>query len=628
MKKITLITLIFLAMSIQGIKAQTIFNEDFQGGIPSNFILINNDNKTPASGVSWVTNAWVAHEDFNDATDTCAVSTSWYDPAGTADDWMILPKISLTTGNYLIWRGLAQDPSYPDGYEVKISTTDSAMSSFTTNLKVIAAEGNPWVWHAVDLSSYNNQDVWIAYRNNSTDKFLLLIDDITVKNVDSFDIAGISNTMMTPIGLNNAPFDVTGTLSNNGSQTITSFDLNYSINGGTAVTSTISNVNIPMLGSYTFTHPTQWTPTATGNFEIKIWASNINGSHADANPSNDTITKNISVATASVQRMPLYETFTSSTCGPCVAGNTNMQALFAANPNKWVCVKYQMSWPGSGDPYYTAEGGVRRAFYGVNSVPRQEIDGGYDGNSQSVTQADFDAAYAIPSFMTITADLTRGGNIVTVDYTVTPKANFPAGSKLYVAIVEKITHNNVGSNGETTFHWVMKKMLPDADGTTLGALTAGTPITNTMAYTFKGNYRLPANAQDPINHAIENSVEDFNNLLAVVWVQNPTTKEVYQSALSSFTIGMSEAERANLITAVYPNPAQNQVNIDLNMEQKENVKVSIVNAMGQVVLSKDYAQLNGVNTLNIALDNLSNGIYFVRIVVGDKVYTKPVQITK
>ena len=626
MRKITFLVLLFL--SITALKAQTIFFEDFQAGIPSNFIIIDNDNKTPNAAVSYVTDAWVAHEDYTNAADTCAISTSWYTPAGQSDDWMILPKLTLTSGNYLIWRAKAQDPSYPDGYEVKISTTDSAMTSFTTDLYTTAAENPTWTYHAIDLSTYNNQGVWIAFRNNSSDKFVLLVDDITVMNVDSFDIAGIENTMLSPNGLNNAPFDVEGVIKNKGSETITSFDLNYSINGGTTVTSTISSVSIAMLDNYSFTHPTQWTPTAAGAYTIKVWASNLNGSHTDSNMTNDTITAVISIATQSVQRMPLYETFTSSTCGPCVAGNQNMDGLFAANPNKWVCVKYQMNWPGAGDPYFTDEGGTRRAFYGVNSVPRQEIDGGYDGNSSGVTQADFDAAYAVPSFMTITANLARGGNIVTVDYTIDPKANFPADAKLFIAIVEKETVKNVGSNGETKFSWVMKKMLPDGGGMTIGPLTAGTPVSNTVVYTFKGNYRLPANASSPINHTTENSVEDFNNLLAVVWVQSPTTGEVYQSALSSFTLGMDADERAELITAIYPNPANDQVNINLNMKQSENVNITIFNYLGQEVTNTNYGSMNGVNTLNIKLNNLSSGMYFVKITIGDKVYTKPLQITK
>ena len=51
-----------------------------------------------------------------------------------------------------------------------------------------------------------------------------------------------------------------------------------------------------------------------------------------------------------------------------------------------------MSWPGSGDPYYTAEGGDRRAYYNVNAVPDFIIDGNvWQGNSSSVTNSQIDA---------------------------------------------------------------------------------------------------------------------------------------------------------------------------------------------------------------------------------------------
>jgi hypothetical protein len=398
------------------------------------------------------------------------------------------------------------------------------------------------------------------------------------------------------------------------------------VDNGNVVTQNITGVSIASFDSYSFTHSTPWVP-ASGIHSVAVWASNLNG-HADQNPSNDTITKQTvgyDPANA-VQRIPLYETFTSSTCGPCVAGNTNMQALFLANPNKWTCVKYQMSWPSPGDPYYTAEGGVRRQFYGVNSVPRQEIDGGFDGNSSAVTQSDFNNAYAVPAFMGITANMTISGQSVDVSYTIDPKIDFPANATLFIAIVERTTNNNVGTNGETEFHWVMKKMLPDASGSIIGPMTAGTAVNGSKQYTFQGNYRLPANAQSPIDHNTEHSVEHFDSLIAVVWIQNPSTKDVYQSAFSSVTIGMDEVQRANLIKAVYPNPASDLVNIDLNMEQNENVEVSILNTLGQVLYTNNFGSISGTNTLQIPLHNFSEGIYFVKVRIGDKMYTKPITI--
>jgi len=526
---------------------------------------------------------------------------------------------TVSAGGPYIWAISAGNPSNCTIFQIKVSTGAQTGVTHDVSSEFAGATTGGGLWIQPNIVSGT---VTLGGLVQGTAIFGY---DLATTAMDTFDLAmtNLNIGNLSPIGANT---DIKGTISNEGIATITSFDLHYTVDNGTTVTQNVTGVSIASKSTYNFTHSTPWVATA-GMHTIKVWCDNPNGT-ADQNPANDTLTKQTVGynPSTSVQRMPLYETFTSSTCGPCVAGNTNMQALFAANPNKWVCVKYQMSWPGAGDPYYTAEGGVRRSFYGVNSVPRQEIDGGFDGNSQSVTQADFDAAYAVPSFMTITADLTRGGNIVTVDYTVTPKIAFPSNAKLYIAIVEKVTHNNVGSNGETEFHWVMKKMLPDANGTTIGPLTAGTPVTNTIAYTFKGNYRLPANAQNPINHAIENSIEDFNNLLAVVWVQNPTTKEVYQSALSSFTIGMDKAEREDLIKSIYPNPAQNQVNIDLNMDQNENVEISIINMLGQTLINKQFGNISGANTLNIELNDLSQGIYLVKVKIGDKVYTKPLQI--
>jgi hypothetical protein len=449
--------------------------------------------------------------------------------------------------------------------------------------------------------------------------------DLATTASDSFDLEMTSLNIPNLIPINQNT-NIAGEITNQGSQTITSYTLNYSVDNGTTVTDNVTGVSIASYQTVNFTHSTPYVATS-GMHNIKVWVSNPNGV-ADQNPTNDTLTTQATGydPTSSVQRMPLYETFTSSTCSPCVAGNANMQSLFDANPNKWVCVKYQMSWPSPGDPYYTDEGGVRRAFYSVNSVPRQEIDGGYDGNSSSVTQADFDAAYANPAFMSINADLTLGGHMVTVDYTVTPKIDFPANAKLYIAIVEKTTYNNTGSNGETSFHWVMKKMLPNASGTTIGPLTANSAVTNSIVYSFNGSYRLPNSANDPINHTIEHSVEDFNNLLAVVWVQNPATLEVYQSTLSTFTLGMDSKTASEIIKNVYPNPANDNVNVELNIPQSENLNISIVNNMGQVVDNYSMGNVSGSQNYKLDISKLSSGIYFINIQIGDKKYSKPIQV--
>lgn len=422
--------------------------------------------------------------------------------------------------------------------------------------------------------------------------------------------------------------DVKGTLTNLGSAAVTSFDLNYTVNGGAAVTQSVSGVNIASLADYSFTHSTQWTPTATGNYTIKVWASNINGS-TDLNNANDTLEATVQVVANVVQRLPLYETFTSSTCGPCVAGNINMEGLYDANPGKWVAIKYQMSWPGSGDPYYTAEGGVRRTYYGVNSVPRQEIDGGYDGNSSSVTQADFDAAYNIPSFVNLSAYMIDDtvAHHVTVGVTINNNIDLPASARLYVGIVEKKTFNNTGSNGETEFHWVMKKMLPDADGMVVGPITNGATTVKFMDYTFKGNYRKPNNATDPINHSIEHSVEEFSDLIAVAWIQNYDTKEVYQSCYSSVTLGMAKNHPEELVSKTYPNPASSKVNFDLKLKENAAVSVKIFSANGKKINAIDFGKQSlGTSKLSVDVSTFESGIYFFQFNINGVLSTQPVVV--
>ena len=225
----------------------------------------------------------------------------------------------------------------------------------------------------------------------------------------------------------------------------------------------------------------------------------------------------------SQSRVTMIETFTSSTCGPCVGGNINLEGILAdpQNDTKQVSLKYQMDWPGNGDPYYTDEGGIRRGVYGVGGIPASRIDGTIEYSTGGLSQANLNSAYAVSPDAIITATYTVDAPSKTVEVSVDVEAivNIDAGTRLYIAIFEYVTSNNVESNGETEFVHVMKKMLPDATGSAMPALAIGEHYYYSETYTFNGNYRLPFTAQDPINNATEHSVEEFEDLGLAAWVQ-------------------------------------------------------------------------------------------------------------
>lgn len=214
---------------------------------------------------------------------------------------------------------------------------------------------------------------------------------------------------------------------------------------------------------------------------------------------------------------PLFELFTSSTCSPCAYANPIFDALLLENPGTHSVIKYQVNFPGSGDPYYTAEIGVRTSYYGVASVPSLYVNSDqmhpnectqevYDSYQSNTTSIDIDIVNA-------EIDLS---NLLTVEVDINALADYSAGLKAHVAVVEKTTVENIGNNGEVEFHFVMMKMLPDAAGITLPALSNGD--TETLEFSFDMS---------------TTNMEDANDLELIVFVQDDADKSILQSEQGS-----------------------------------------------------------------------------------------------
>lgn len=428
--------------------------------------------------------------------------------------------------------------------------------------------------------------------------------------------------------LSQAPYTITGVIKNMGALPVTSFTLNYKINNGATVSVPVT-ANIASMGTYGFSHATTWAPTATGNYTIDVWATNINGSNADQVTANDHLTKQVSVLAATAQRMVLHEVFTSSTCPPCLPGNANLKSITTANPGKSFDIKYQQDFPSPGnDQYQSTESIARRGYYNINSIPRMEVDGGWDGNASSYTATLLNQARNKPAILDITGTHTIIGKTVNATAVINTLGNNIPNNNLVVhmVITEKRTVKNIRTNGETEFFDVMKKMMPDQNGTPIAAITAGNNITLNKTYTFPAKAAVIAP-----KGTFPDSVENFNNLDVTIFVQDKITKEVFQAARSQRTnspTGIAENAVASNVN-LYPNPATGRdIKLDVTLQQPENVEVTIVNAIGQVISSVNKGKLDsGVNTLNLNLEGQTKGIYFVKVTIGNKVVTKTLSLS-
>lgn len=280
-----------------------VFSEDFQnlsspGAFPAGWTLFNVDGLTPATNVGYVTDAWVIREDFiNDPADTCAFSTSWYTPAGTANDWMFTPAITVPTNGILTWNALAPDASYRDGYQVRILTSPPTTGNLASSaiLQTITAENSTWTARTQSLAAYAGQTVYIGFRNNSADKFVLMIDDIVVDQQVNDDIAINSTTLPSEYSIHHLPqgedFTLQAQVINNGVNAQTNVVLNVAIVDAATGTPVYTDASAPIASlasgaTQTITLPSV-TPIATGSY---YGVYNVTSDQTDQVPGNNTDT--------------------------------------------------------------------------------------------------------------------------------------------------------------------------------------------------------------------------------------------------------------------------------------------------------------------------------------------------
>ncbi len=97
---------------------------------------------------------------------------------------------------------------------------------------------------------------------------------------------GVTDLTTALYGTIGEPIAIRGTITSFGSDPVSSFDLKYSIDGGAPVSQQITGLNMVASDTYDFEHGTTWTPGATGQYTLSVWADNINGG-ADMNTVND-----------------------------------------------------------------------------------------------------------------------------------------------------------------------------------------------------------------------------------------------------------------------------------------------------------------------------------------------------
>ena len=77
---------------------------------------------------------------------------------------------------------------------------------------------------------------------------------------------------------------------------------------------------------------------------------------------------------------------------------------------------------------------------------------------------------------------------------------------------------------------------------------------------------------------------------------------------------------ANL--TIFPNPSRDKFNITFTSETIQNLKVRILNVIGEELINESLEQFIGEYTKQIILTNNAKGIYFLEIETNDGIINK------
>ena len=519
MKKLnTIIIALLISFSLS---ADELLNETFSTWLPEGWTVIE------GPGTSSYSHWW--HRDNSVA---CVFVTN-----DNQDEWLITPELTLPTeveirlsadmmGSF--YRMVTMD--WGDFF-VNISTDNGANWEtiwVEDDQEIVEASGVEWPWlhntwffPSISLNDYAGQTIKIAFRYVAPDGDAdwWNLDNIIVKSLVENEVI-LQEFVFPEYGVVNDEFSFEGTFRNLGENDVTSFEATYSVNEVESVVYLVENVVIPYNTTYTFTHNIPYTFTDPEIFDLNLKITKVNGLE-DPIPDNNVIYRDITIASEVVNRIPLFEVFTSSTCSACPGANQAIDGVLQSNPsNTYSLVKYQVSWPGSGDPYYIEDCGIRTDYYNVGGVPDFYANGKYSSGS-SFTQSKFNQAAAEDAYVEVDLEYIFDGLNVEANLTVNPKINIEDASA-YFAVVEKTTYDNIGTNGETEFHNVLMAMMPDGNG-------ISTSLDNGVTILFSGSANL-----------ITTFIEEFDDLMVVAWVQDNETHSVLQSESYDLIMGINE----------------------------------------------------------------------------------------
>ncbi len=625
MKKIYFLAML-MAVSCW-LPAQTFLNEDFSSGL------------MPPSG--WSIDGYAAqwsNEATNFAGGTAPEAMfSWID-AQNATSRLISPVIDLTGVPGVVLRFQHFYDQYDLGCSIGVATRFGT-GEWTTVWEVEPGDNLGPETKAFELTGVGQPDfqfcLYITGNLYNVDYWY--IDDIEISIPLALD-AKLKSVSLPSYAAIGAEVFVQGTVSNEGSTPVTSFDVSYNVNGGASQVYSVTGINLALGEVYAFTHNVPFTLNEAGSYEVITNIENVNGT-TDMDPSNDTLTSYVGAVAFIPDKKVFAEEATGTWCGWCVRGICFMDYMAETYPDTWIGVAVH-----NGDPMVNAiydeaissiipnfpgypSGTIDRS--GDNYYDPSEFEAGYLERMNAISPAtidivnfNWDAVNRFVSFdlesefvVDIHNEL-RFGVVITEDSLWGTSSGWAQGN-----------YYSGGGNGPMCGFEDMPGTIPaaqmhydhvarvilDSPYGTQGSLPSEILAGEIHSYNY--TYTIP-------------QAWKYEKLHFIGLLIDMATGEVLNANEVSNYVGIKEMVQDHSIK-VYPNPFADFTNLEFSLDETSVVKVDVCNFLGKTVYSEATREYPaGSHNIRINSSSMSSGVYIIKLTVDNQTYTHKISVVK
>ena len=462
------------------------------------------------------------------------------------------------------------------------------------------------------------------------------IDDVKLFVPMELD-AELSSVITPKYQLAGSPFNLKGVVVNQASSPINSFDVIYTVNGGAVQLHSVSGLNLEIGEDYTFTHDTPITLSEIGVSTIITTISNINGGE-DMDPGNNMLESKVTGVPFIPNKRVMAEVSTATWAGWGPKALCFMDYMSDTYPDTWIGIAVHN---GSEMAVPEYDGVIYDIIPGYGIIPSVTTDR-TPGDSDP---AELEAAYnrrmntVSPATLEI-LNYTWNPETRAVSFDLQSEfvADIDGELRFGVVFVEDNMHG-------TSDDWAQYNLYANgANGPMCGYENLPDPVPAEQMYydhvaratigspfgTFESLPLVITTGSVITYHYTYNIHESwrYDKLNIVGFLVDRTTKEILNATKASTNsfVGVNTPSLEKSVD-VYPNPFGEYTNVTFNLEKASKAGVQVIDIMGKTVYTineREFAA--GQNNIRVASENLSNGMYVLKITIGNQIVTRKISV--